>query len=368
MKKKKIRKTVNSVFYTTISLLNCSFKNQNNLFDFKIVNNIFNSLTYIYDDFKNCSIKKIFKLVDDDGLDCFLFKTYSFDNKYTGYFVLDKNYELLVAHADNIDYYEDINDNFYIHNALSIDDKKYDKVKYKCQQKNSNDIKVYSDLKNYTVPYVDTSVYKTYSSAYGSSLKIEGVPTYYNDEEYRPYPSGGCGPTAGAMFLSFYDRHCSYYSNLYNPDLPLTQDEDNYRVQNIIKEIGTYMGTDSLTGGSSIYGISTGLTNYLNIKGYSNFTISNFSTYNSNGVGDTELIQELCSSVISSRNIACLTIKTDSVDEDVKYNHEVVLTGYDNYRYVGPTARVNYGWKERASDYTISFKYIAYIQCLRSYL
>lgn len=115
---KKMKKV--SIKLATVPLLMslCSFK-VNNDFDRELVNNIFTSLTYMDEGFVGSSISTPIKLIDNNDQSCLLFKTY-LNNKYTGYFILDNNYELLISHVDNLDYYQDVEDNYYLTDIFTI--------------------------------------------------------------------------------------------------------------------------------------------------------------------------------------------------------------------------------------------------------
>lgn len=362
----KMKKMISTLGIIPILLSLCSFKLSED-YDKEIVNNIFTSLTYMDEGFKDSKVSSPIKLIDNDNQQCLLFKTY-LNSKYTGYFILDNNYELLVSHVDSNDYYQDVEDNYYLTDIFTISkdrSKKENKLKVRNNINNYSydtfDISTYSSM-YYDLPVVNDSVLVTTSSSFGSSMRIQGVPTYYNSpSEFNPYSKGGCSPTAGAMFLSFYDRNCSYYYNVFNPDLPLTQEEDNGRVKSVIKELGDLMGTDE-DGGTYPFYQATGISNYLALKGMDNYTLTNYNAL----IGDFNDINNLkgfISGLISRRNIAVLSIDADYTSDNEKptNNHAVVLTGYDNYQYVGATVRVNYGWKSRASDYTINIKSIVYV-------
>ena len=366
---KKMKKVSIKLIAIPLLMSLCSFK-VNNDYDKELVNNIFTSLTYMDEGFKGSSISSPIKLIDNNDQSCLLFKTY-LNNKYTGYFILDNNYELLISHVDSLDYYQDVEDYYYLTDIFTISkDRKEITSKSNVKSMNKSEfLNNQLEFSNYSstyynLPFINDSVLVTYSSSFGSSMRIQGVPTYYNSpDEFSVFPGGGCSPTAAAMFLSFYDRNSPYFYNVFDPDLPLKQEDDNERVKSIIKDLGNLMGTDSSGNTYDIF-LATGTANYLALKGLDNYTVT-FYNATLGDFKDIDYLKGYLSGLISRKNIAMLYIDTEYKpgNEKVETNHTVVLTGYDNYQYVGPSVRVNYGWQSYASDYSINIKSIGTISC-----
>ena len=362
---KKMKKV--SIKLTTIPLLMslCSFK-VNNDYDKELVNNIFTSLTYMDEGFKGSSISTPIKLIDNNDQSCLLFKTY-LNNKYTGYFILDNNYELLISHVDSLDYYQDVEDYYYLTDIFTIS-KDRKEITSKSNVKIRNIInKSSSYLDDVSLADTYDNVLKTYSSSYGSSMYIEGVPSYYNspDEKYVVFPGGGCVPTAAAMLLSFYDRNCSYFSSLYTPDLPLNHDEDVDRVNSVIKELGNDMLINS-EGGVPDNRTVTGISTYLIEHGKQAFKADYYCSQTANAMDSNDVIG-LSSSFIARKNIALLGIDSNySSNKQFVEDHVVVLTGYGNYQYVGASLYVNFGWSSRFNNYNISPKAVYSFMFIRN--
>lgn len=109
--------------------------------------------------------------------------------------------------------------------------------------------RVLKSITDEELPDVDSSTYHSSSSSFGSSIYIDGVPEYYNSpSQFLVYKTVGCSPTAGAMLTSFYDMNCSYFNNLYAPNLPMKHEQDISRVRNAINSIRNFMRTDYDSG------------------------------------------------------------------------------------------------------------------------
>lgn len=352
-----------------LSLSPCNVKD-NNKVDY--VDSFFTSLCDINKGFKNSHYDEPIILIDENNQNCYFYKTYQ-DKKYTGFFVLDKDYNFLGSNVSDEDIYPNIKNGYYYNNIFDISDNRV------VSTDEINQIATYSSFENQEVPNVDESVYHPYSSAYGSSLTINNVPTYFNGTGYDNFPGGGCSPTAGTMFLSFYDRYCSYYNSIYIPDLPLNHDDDLNRVNSAIKEMGKYMKTivqgqqseKAPLGATYDNMIPVGIDNLLRDRYLNNYKLKYVNTREYAGTikneknedvlvykANEETVKKYASGLISSRNIAMLSIDSNYTSSDyLKIDHSVVMTGYDSYRYgskIQYSLRVNYGWKDRASSYSIS--------------
>ena len=346
------------VLLSLVSLFFRNYYNVNLESQTDIVGSFFKSLCDINKEFENSIYKKPIKLIDSEDKNVYFYKTY-LDNKYTGFFILDSDYNFIGSSTSSDDLYLDIKDGYYFNSIFDISDNRTYKNNH------INFIDTYSFVNNETLPNVSESVYHPYSSAYGSSLTINNVPTYYNGIGYDNFPGGGCTPTAGTMFLSFYDRYCDYYNSLYNPNLPLNHDDNLNYVNKSIIEMGTYMKTivkgqedeNNPLGSTKDYMISIGINNLLNDKNLNDYkmkyvdTIKEAGSKTENGKtiklysANTDMVSLYSSSLISSRNIAILTIESDYASGNyLNTDHAVILTGYDSYKYgqkIQKSLRVN---------------------------
>lgn len=153
------------------------------------------------------------------------------------------------------------------------------------------------------------------------------------------------------MMMLYYDRNCAYFSDLYEPNLPLKHDEGIDMVNSSIKEVGKQLETSEENGGTYIDLIAGGINRFL-LNKYKDVYMTN-RIYNIN----VNNICELGLKLIREENVAHLSIGYFNENNVLIPNHSVVLTGYNNVKSLGGIFRVNYGWESKLT-YDLSPKYV----------
>ena len=358
-----------SVVCTSILLfLNlCTFVNKWNYTDntdYHTINLIFDEIKLMSPEFRKSKIDEIVTIGNDiDYNEYYLVKTKE-EEMHSGYFVLDNEYSFLVSHPEYTDSFPDSSKRYYYHSSLSITDERKPRKFIKKVERKPVVKQIYTQ---YILPTVNENVYNSYTSSYGSSISIEGVPEYYNSNDpsissnnYTVFKNGGCSPTAGAMFLAFYDKKCSAFENLFTIDMPMKHEYNVDLVNSVIAQLGECMHTDTETGATYSNMITTGINSFMAQRDCTIPYFMRMDTATASSSSDGEFIYSSASSIINQRNIAILNIKTDFSNDT---GHSVVLTGVNNYRYTGKSLQVHYGW-EGQSNYTIKPNQVYGIQYL----
>lgn len=202
---------------------------------------------------------------------------------------------------------------------------------------NINEISEYSFLK---VPQLNTKLYKTESTSFSSEQIIKDCPTYFNPTNYM------CTPTAAAMLISFYDRYSSL-TNLVDGLLPLNHNENKSKVNELIDELSSFMGTTS-GHGTYLYEREDGINMFLSSRGYKSYKVDTLTNY------------DLYSTLINTYNQPAIV-----GIEYGKVNHSVLGIGTANIRYSGNYLICHYGESQKnlgdyylPSDYFVNATYI----------
>ncbi len=176
-----------------------------------------------------------------------------------------------------------------------------------------------------------------------SEYKInKSFPAYYNTNSSL---TNSCANVAGANIMGYYDR---YYENLIPDYVPGILRGANYsyyqmtvnvsKKQDVINELYVRMGTNSPDAGTSQEGYKSGITSYVNAKGYN-------VTYNSVMTGSGLDINKLKSVLqngdpvslyLSGYNITAINDTGYSLNLN-KYlytgNHIMIVYGYQTINY-----------------------------------
>lgn len=307
-------------------------------------------LKYINKDFEGVNKYKIYNIKDADFDKFYYCKLYENDI-YKGYAIFDENYEFVISKSDTEDDFKDMSNSYYFNSPFDLSlNKKVPVKKIKYRENKIKKLK-YGGYEH-NLPYIESDNLRIQSSTYNNFIYLTGVPEYYNSpEKYNVFKNGGCTPTAVLMMMSYYDRNCAYFSDLYEPNLPLKHDEDINRVNSSIKEVGKQLGTSEENGDTYTDLIAGGINKFL-LNNYKDVYMAN-RIYNIN----VNNICELGLKLIQEKNVAHLSIGYFNENNVLIPNHSVVLTGYNNVKSLGVIFKVNYGWESR-STYDLSPKYV----------
>ena len=334
----------------------------------KDINNIFKAINEMNK--KEYRFERYFVCINLDKKECTVFKLYNSDNIYEGYIVIDEDLSVqsmyfgedeLVITNDN-KYIVDYNFVTYEEYASALKEKEETErnsepiIKHRyIKKKNLNITEAFpcerSDLKIWEL------------SSYHFREVLTQVPEYYNSP-YGPVDNG-CAPTAGAMLIAYYDMH-SNLSNLVDGEMPLMHGDNKQKVDDLIIKLASkdYMrtnlekkiidGEEKTVYGTTQENIVSGLTKYLNDRGYGNYIAR---------IINREIDYEDLSYFIGKRSNPFLLRsikynenKKNEKKEEEKYDgHRVLCHGYSRIRFSGDFAITKFNHRSKKGDYYLRF-------------
>lgn len=192
-------------------------------------------------------------------------------------------------------------------------------------------------------PSLNQNLFSSHYDSFSSSNYLIDCPSYYT-ASYGPVENG-CGPTTGAMLVSFFDRYTDM-TNLVSGLLPLEHSDNKAAVDELIITLADYMNTDSVNG-TYYWDAMDGLTAYFDDRGYSQFGafyLDNYADYST--------------LIISHHNPAYLRIRCINDNGEDIGRHAVLGIGVATLRYFGNFMITHYDWYgERTGNYYVSEDY-----------
>ena len=336
------------------------------------INNIFNSINEMKKTIYR--FENYFKCINLGKKECTVYKLFGNENKYEGYIIIDEDLNVLTMYFGE---YEPVitNENKYI--IDNFDFVTYDeyskalKEKEEYEKNNQNDLnfkkgsyikkKNLNIKKDFPCERSDLKIWEL--SSFHFRQVLTQVPEYYNFP-YGPVDEG-CAPTAGAMLIAYYDMH-SNLKNLVDGDMPLMHGDNKQKVDDLIIKLASkdYMSTnlvkikingveETVNGTPQDY-IVSGLTKYLNDRGYGNYVAREISR--------TVDYDDFCyligqrSNPFLLRAIKYNEKKKNEEKEEKRYDgHRVLCHGYSRIRYSGDFAITRFNHTDKKGDYYLRF-------------
>jgi len=203
------------------------------------------------------------------------------------------------------------------------------------------------------------------STSFSSKSYLNNVPDYHNWSVGPIY--GGCGPTAAAMMIAYYDNEeYDYLTDIdgtqYGQDFPLTHTQVNNTVDDLIIEMSDYLGNCRDADGNNTIphnqcqGVgpgpfSAGMTNYLDAGYWDDYdvVIGRFD------VGYTDY-----KNLINLGNPAVIYIENHPFYSAGDGAHYVLGTGYYTAMQSLPGAIVYDDWSTTPKEIFLSFNVLKY--------